>query len=187
MIMRLYLLVFVSVLTSCQKIWVEDLQERAYDTIRGKYEMQSAVWEGPEPIDINGDGTASFSFLDEWSSIHTGAPLCHANVDNEGGTLEIPYTIDERDERDHLLGRSPKLARRSEYFSFSLKAVIDGKDESHLEFDLPEGEYEFCHSGYGEITFRTVISFAVKVDEVVSEEIEGPVLIRYVRTEYRGE
>ena len=43
-------------LVSCEKVWVEDLQEKAYDTIRGTYEIESAVWEEAEPIDINGDG-----------------------------------------------------------------------------------------------------------------------------------
>ena len=61
-------------LFSCEKVWVEDLQEKAYDTIRGAYEIESAVWEEAEPIDINGDGHASFDYYAEWNSISAGAP-----------------------------------------------------------------------------------------------------------------
>ena len=59
--------VAVLLLSSCEKVWEEDLKERALDTIRGEYEIVSVVWEEDEPIDINGDGRASFDYFAEWN------------------------------------------------------------------------------------------------------------------------
>ena len=69
-----YIILCIAGLSSCEKVWVEDLQEKAYDTIRGEYEIESATWEGPDPIDLNGDGVASFDYLKEWDAIISGSP-----------------------------------------------------------------------------------------------------------------
>ena len=61
-------------LFSCEKIWVEELHERACDTIRGLYDPVSIVWEEAEPIDINGDGEASYDYLAEWDKVISGGP-----------------------------------------------------------------------------------------------------------------
>lgn len=177
--MILLCLVFLS---SCEKVWVEDLKEQAYDSIRGKYEIESAVWEGAEPVDIDGDGTASFDYLAEWESVWSGGPGWHS-VSNERGSLYIPYTIDDNAD----WGGPPKIARRNREFRFNIQAVVEG-GKSHLEFELPEDEEcEFEHSGYGVITLRTNITFTVLAGSEETKDITGPVLLKYVRTEYRSE
>ena len=177
--MILLCLVFLS---SCEKVWVEDLKEQAYDSIRGKYEIESAVWEGAEPVDIDGDGTASFDYLAEWESVWNGGPGWHS-VSNERGSLYIPYTIGDNAD----WGGPPKIARRNREFRFNIQAVVEG-GKSHLEFELPEDEEcEFEHSGYGEITLRTNITFTVLAGSEETKDITGPVLFKYVRTEYRSE
>lgn len=171
----------LAVLVSCEKVWVEDLQEKAYDTIRGLYEIESAVWEGTEPIDLDSDGTASFDYYQEWNSVYSGSPVW-ASVGNESGTLEIPYTVDSNAD----WGGWVDISRRGLDYRFDIKAVIED-GESHLEFTLPEDiDAEFEHSGYGRITLRVNVTCTVKIGEYESKEITGPVLIRYVRTEYRG-
>lgn len=165
-------------LASCEKIWKEDLMEQAFDSIRGEYEIESAVWEGAEPIDINGDGTASFDYLEEWESVRSGGPGWHS-VGNQGGVLYIPYTID----RNAQWGGRPELSRRNREFRFDMKAVIEG-GESRLEFVLPEEECEFEHSGYGEITLRTDVTFTISVSREETMEITGPIFLKYVRTQY---
>ena len=61
---RLYIVfICLAALSSCEKVWEDDLQEKALDAIRGRYEIASAVWEGSEPIDIDGDENILLIFL----------------------------------------------------------------------------------------------------------------------------
>ena len=82
-------------LASCQKVWVEDLQERAYDTIRGEYKLSMVTWDAPEPIDIDGDGTASFDYYEECNNDNFLFDAGRSRVRNDSGTLAVPYTVDE--------------------------------------------------------------------------------------------
>lgn len=166
-------------LFSCEKVWVEDLQEKAYDTIRGRYEIESAVWEEAEPIDINGDGHASFDYYAEWNSISVGGPGW-SNVGNERGLLCIPYVVDSNADWNGY----PSLGRRHLDYKFKLKAVIEG-NESHLEFELPDDGSEFTLSGYGEITLRTKVTIHVLAEEGKSRQTTGTILIKYIRSKYQ--
>ena len=74
-------------LFSCEKIWVEELHERACDTIRGLYDPVSIVWEQAEPIDINGDGEASYDYLAEWETTLTES----GTTKDVTGTIFIKY------------------------------------------------------------------------------------------------
>lgn len=167
---------------SCEKVWVEDLQEKAYDTIRGHYEIESILWEEDEPIDINGDGEATFDYLAEWNRIVSGGTMGWGMVYNDRGTLSIPYVIDQAAD----WGGYPSLYRRDEEYSFKIEAVIEGND-SHLKFELPDREAEFVHSGYGEITLRTDVSLTVLAEPGKTKEVTGTILIKYIRTKYRTE
>lgn len=167
-------------LVSCEKVWVEDLQEKAYDTIRGEYEIESATWEGPDPIDLDGDGVASFDYFKEWDVVLSGSSLS-SSIGNTKGCLAIPYTVDDNADWNGWVN----IAKRTFDYRFEIKAVIEG-NESHLEFILPDDiDAEFEHSGYGKISLRINVTCTVKTGEYESEEITGPVLIRYYRREYR--
>lgn len=187
MIMKRFAILVLCLMVSCEKVWVEDLQERAYDTIRGVYEIESIVWEEAEPIDIDGDGEASFDYLAEWNKIYSGSPS-YSIVSNEVGSLGIPYVVDQNAE----WGDNPSLSRWSDNYTFKIKAVIEGND-SHLEFELPKqgekfeySESEFTHSGYAELTLRTMVTLDVLVSQEKSEKVTGTIFIKYIRTEYRS-
>ena len=165
---------------SCEKVWVEDLQERAYDKIRGEYEIESAVWEGDEPIDIDGDGNASFDYYSEWKNLYHGSP-CWSNVSGGSGSLGVPFAVDSNADWNGPVS----LTKSSEQFKFKYTAVIE-RNDSRLEFSLPlDSDAELQLTGYGELTLRTKVSCTVKVADRESELKEGTVFIRYVRTEYR--
>lgn len=174
----LILIICLLPLVSCEKVWVEDLQEKAYDTIRGTYEIESVVWEEAEPIDINGDGQASFDYYAEWNSISAGGPGW-SNVGNERGQLCIPHVVDSNADWNGY----PNLGRRHLNYNFKIKAVIEG-NESQLEFELPDDGSEFTLSGYGEITLRTKVTLHILTAPEKSEQITGTILIKYVRTKY---
>ena len=167
------------VFPSCDKVWEADLREKALDTIRGEYKVESAVWEGPQPIDINGDGNSSYDYFAEWNSISSGSS-CNSSIHNGSVYLEIPYTIDSNADRR---GR-PSLARRTIECKIDISTVIKG-EEAVLEFDVPSG-YEFKHTGYGEVTLRTDVTFAVRNEDGTVSQMTGPVFIKYVRTRYFG-
>ena len=180
MIMKRFAILVLCLMASCEKVWIEDLQERAYDTIRGEYEIESIVWEESEPIDIDGDGDASFDYLAEWNKIYSGSPS-YSIVSNEVGSLGIPYVVDQ----NAKYGGYPNLSRWNDDYRFKIKAVIEEND-SHLEFKLPDEESEFTHSGYGELTLRTKVTLDVLVSEEKSQKVSGTIFIKYIRTRYRS-
>lgn len=47
----LYIIILLPAVLACEKVWEEDLREKALDTIRGYYEIESATWEGAAPVD----------------------------------------------------------------------------------------------------------------------------------------
>lgn len=166
------------VLSSCEKVWVEDLQEKALDTIRGIYEIESAVWEGADPIDIDGDGNASYDYKEECDRITVGWCPEHI-VSNKSGRLYIPYIVDEGDGWEGY----PLLGMHTREYRFNLEAVVEN-GESRLEFVLPEQNSVFVHSGYGEITLRTEVTFTTLISPDQTKEFTGPVLFKFIRTEY---
>lgn len=176
----IYLLCAFSFL-SCEKIWVEDLLEQAYDTIRGEYEIESIVWEEQDPIDIDGDGVASFDYLSEWNRIYSGSP-CYNAVTNERGQLGIPYVklMFDNYQEDIV---DTQLTRWSEGYYFGVKAVVE-ENTSHLEFTLPDDGAEFIHSGYGEITLRTTVTLKTIDQSNKGKDVSGTIRIKYVRTKY---
>ena len=127
-------------LFSCEKIWVEELHERACDTIRGLYDPVSIVWEEAEPIDINGDGEASYDYLAEWDKVISGSPG-NNSIHNDRATLDIPYVLDANAEFSDY----PSLSRRHIPYDFNINVIIEGND-SHLEFELPDDGSEFYHT-----------------------------------------
>ena len=168
--------VAVLLLSSCEKVWEEDLKERALDTIRGEYEIVSVVWEEDEPIDINGDGTASFDYFAEWNEVSPGySTLC--SLHNDGGTLDIPVTTCKK-----VTGSA-----YPECLTFDcridIRTVIDG-NEARLEFSCPHEVYEFEHIGYGEVAVRAEVCLTVQKEIGVLEEISGTVYIKYKRRRY---
>lgn len=182
LVMKKALLMTLSLLAliSCEKVWVEDLQERAYDTIRGVYEIDSVVWEEAEPIDIDGDGNASFDYLAEWRRISMGSSV-RILIENEGGSLDIPYVVDS----SNKLEENASLSRRVEDYPFGITAVIEG-GECHLEFTFPQSAAQMVHTGYGEITLRTEVTLDVLTESGKSQKVQGMIFIKYIRTEYRS-
>lgn len=174
----LFASVFI-VFPSCEKVWEADLKEKALDAVRGEYEVESAVWEGPQPIDINGDGNSSYDYFAEWNSVSSGSP-CNSSIHNGSVYLEIPYTIDSNAD----WGGRPSLARRTMECKIDIRTVIKG-EEAVLEFDVPSG-YEFKHTGYGEVSLRTDVTFAVRNQDGTVSQMTGPVFIKYIRIRYFG-
>ena len=171
-------------LVSCEKVWYEELNERANDTIRGIYQPVSIIWEESEPIDINGDGEASFDYLSEWENVWYGSPG-DSSASAGRGTLAIPYIIDgDADDKDSPW-YSPWLAQRHIPYEFQYKVVIEG-NESHLEFVLPKDGSEFCHTGHGEITLRTEVTLTTLTQEGTTKDVTGTIFIKYSRTQYLG-
>ncbi len=176
---RLYIVIIcLAALSSCEKVWEDDLQEKALDAVRGRYEIASAVWEGSGPIDINGDGNASYDYYAEWNQVDVGWHPQHT-VNNRLGRLDIPYTYCEN---DHW-GGFVILERRYERLEFDIEVVIEG-GESRLEFTLPDEDSQLTLTGYGELTLRTDVTFTVLVSPEETEEVTGPVLFKFKRTEY---
>ena len=176
---RLYIVfICLAALSSCEKVWEDDLQEKALDAVRGRYEIASAVWEGSEPIDIDGDGNASYDYHAEWNQVDVGWHPQHT-VYNRYGRLDIPYTYCEN---DHW-GGFVILERRYERLEFDIEVVIEG-GESRLEFTLPDEDSQLTLTGYGELTLRTDVTFTVLVSPEGTREVTGPVLFKFKRTEY---
>lgn len=170
----------IAACVSCEKVWVEDLQEQAYDAIRGIYEIESALWEGDEPIDMDGDGNATFDYYSEWNNLYYGSP-CSSYVSGGNASLGVPFAVDSNADWNGPVS----LTKSSEQFKFKYTAIVEGK-EPRLEFTLPLGsDAELQQTGYGELTLRTKVTCAVKIAENESELKEGTVFIRYVRTKYR--
>ena len=174
-------------LASCQKVWVEDLQERAYDTIRGEYKLSMVTWDAPEPIDIDGDGVASFDYYQEWNQVYSGGPG-YSSVSNKRGRLQVPYVVDSKANRNEPENLNPiKINQINE-----IETVIEG-NTSHLKLtpqssDTQENtdwEVELC--GYGEITLRTDITLTVLTGPEQTEEVTGHITLYYVRTKYISE
>lgn len=172
-------IICLAAVSSCEKVWVEDLQEKALDAVRGRYEITSAVWEGTDPIDIDGDGDASYDYYAELKQVDVGWHPQHT-VSNEYGCIDIPYTYYE----DNHWGSPVILERRYERLKFDVEVVIEG-EESRLEFVLPAGnDSQLTLSGYGEMTLRTDVTFIVRVNSEESREVTGPVLFKLTRIEY---
>jgi hypothetical protein len=170
--------VAVVLLSSCEKVWEEDLKERALDTIRGEYEIVSVVWEEDEPIDINGDGTASFDYFAEWNEVY---PIYSTlrSLHNDGGTLDIPVTTSKR------VAGSAYPERTTFECRIDIRTVIDG-NEARLEFSCPHEVHEFEHIGYGEVAVRAEVCLTVQKEIGVVEEISGTIYIKYKRKRYWG-
>lgn len=174
-------------LASCQKVWVEDLQEQAYDTIRGVYELKTVTWDAPEPIDIDGDGMASFDYYEEWNKVYSGGPG-YSSVSNKRGRLQVPYVVDSNADWSGPVN----LQRRHLDYIFDVVAVIEG-NTSHLVMtpqstDTQENaDWDVELSGYGEITLRTDITLTVQTGPDQTEEVTGHITLCYVRTKYISE
>lgn len=176
---RLYIVIIcLAALSSCEKVWEDDLQEKALDEIRGRYEIASAVWEGTGPIDIDGDGNASYDYYAEWNQVDVGWHPQHI-VYNRYGRIDIPYTYCENEHWGGLV----ILERRYERLEFDIEVVIEG-GESRLEFTLPDEDSQLTLTGYGELTLRTDVTFTVLVSPEETREVAGPVLFKFKRTEY---
>ena len=179
--MRKYLIYTLCLfsLLSCEKIWIEDLKEQAYDTIRGLYNIESIIWEEEDPIDIDGDGEASFDYFAEWNKLYYGIGEGYNAITNDRGQISIPYVQAD----NYTEGWEPTLSKWNEQYHFGVKAVIE-EGTSHLEFELPEDGSEFTHSGYGEVTLRTQVTLTTRTQSGTTEDVTGTIFIKYVRTQY---
>lgn len=182
MIMKRLITLCVCIISfaSCQKVWIEDLQEKAYDTIRGIYTYESIIWEEEEPIDIDGDGEASYDYLAEWRKIDSGSSTSIV-ISNNKGYLNIPYIKDMNAE----YGEDYRPIRVFLYYEFKIHAVIEGND-SHLVFDIPDDGSEFTHTGYGEFTLRTKVTLTLAESPDKTKSVTGTILIKFIRTKYQA-
>ena len=172
---------FFPLLFSCEKIWETDLREKALDTVRGYYELESAAWEGPEPLDIDGDGNASNDYYSQWMKVDVGHGDFGALLHNDGGYVELPYTSAVYADWGQGIAR---LQRRVENVHLNITAVIQD-DQAKLEFDFPECDAEFEHTGYGEFQVRKQMTFYVLNSSKEAETVTGPVVYRFNRVEYK--
>ena len=186
MIMKRNILLIISIMMvsmSCEKIWEADLREKALDTIRGYYEIESGVWNGNEPIDLDGDGIASFDYYKEWLGIPVGVGDHGSSLSNGGGSINIPYSMDSNAD----WGGPVNISRRVERVNMVTEVIIDGK-EARLEFSFPDNpDVEFEHTGYGEFTVSRTVTCTVANGEGASRQITGPVTFKFKRTRYKTE
>lgn len=179
-------IIFVSILmflsVSCQKVWEADLREKALDTIRGYYQVESGIWEGPDPIDLDGDGVASYDYYDEWQKVLAGAAGYGTVLSNEGGYIEIPYI------RYYYSSElPPTVARVVKKVRTDIDVTVEGS-EAELSFRFPDDSgVIFEHTAYGKFTVRTTVICAVMNGSGVIEEITGPVTLKYERIRYKAE
>ena len=186
MIMKRYILLIISLmitLCSCEKVWVEDIRLKALDSIRGYYELESATWEGKDPVDLNSDGTASYDYYDEWLSVLNGVGDFGASIKDGSGYIELPFTIDINADWGGYVSINKSLER----IVCKTSVKIEGKEGRLVHEFSPVGvKLEFEQTGYGEFTVRKKMKCTVKYSENESIMIEGPVLFRYKRIEYRA-
>lgn len=179
-------IIFVSILmllsVSCEKVWEADLREKALDTIRGYYEVVSGIWEGPDPIDLDGDGVASYDYYDEWQKVLAGAADYGTVLSNEGGYIEIPYI------RGYYSSELPPILMRTvKKVRTDIDVTVEGS-EAELNFRFPDDSgVVFKHTAYGEFTVRTTVTCTVMNGSGVTEDITGPVTLKYERIRYKAE
>lgn len=180
-------IIFVSILmflsVSCEKVWEADLREKALDTIRGYYQVESGIWEGPDPIDLDGDGVASYDYYDEWKKVLAGAGDTGAVISDDGGYIEIPYIKYSV----HSSGLPPTLTRSVKKVRADIDVTIGGS-EAELCFRFPDdSDVVFEHTAYGKFTVRTTVTCTIMSSAGESVEITGPVTLRYERFKYKAE
>lgn len=186
MIMKRHILLIISLmatLCSCEKVWVEDIRLKALDSIRGYYELESATWEGKDPVDLNSDGTASYDYYDEWLSVLNGVGDFGASIKDGSGYIELPFTIDSNADWGGYVSINKSLER----IVCKTSVEIEGKEGRLVHEFSPIGiQLEFEQTGYGEFTVRKEMKCTVKYGENESRVIKGPVLFHYKRVEYRA-
>lgn len=180
-------IIFVSILTvlsvSCEKVWEADLREKALDTIRGYYQVESGIWEGPDPIDLDGDGVASYDYYDEWKKVLAGAGDTGTVISDDGGYIEIPYIKYSV----HSSGLPPTLTRFVKKVRTDIDVAIEGS-EAELCFRFPDdSDVVFEHTAYGKFTVRTTVICFIRYSSGEKIEISGPVTLRYERFKYKAE
>lgn len=186
MIMKRHILLIISIMLlfcSCEKVWVEDIRMKTLDTIRGYYELESATWEGEDAIDLDGDGTASYDYYDEWRRIIYGIGDFGASLREGRGYIQLPKTIDS----NAGWGGDVSINKSIEQINCNVSVEIES-DEGKLVYEFsPIGiMVEFEQTGYGEFTIRKEMKCTVKTGEKESKEITGPVFFHFKRVEYRA-
>ena len=180
-------IIFVSILmflsVSCEKVWEADLREKALDTIRGYYQVENGIWEGPDPIDLDGDGVASYDYYDEWKKVLAGAGDIGTVISDDGGYIEIPYIK----YIVHYSGLPPTLTRFVKKVRTDIDVAIEGS-EAELCFRFPDDpDVIFEHTAYGKFMVRTIVTCTIMNGSGETEEITGPVTLRYERFKYKAE
>lgn len=185
MIMKRQILLTICILPllfSCGKVWEEDIRMKALDTVRGYYELESATWEGKVPIDLDGDGNASYDYYAEWLDVIYGVGDFGASIKEGTGYIELPFTVDSNaDWPGHV-----SINRSVQPITCKVYVEIEG-NEGRLVWEFsPIGiELEFEQTGYGEFTIRKEMECTVKYGDD-SKLISGPVFFRFKRVEYRA-
>lgn len=186
MSMNRNMLLIVSMLAlcvSCEKVWEADLREKALDTIRGYYELESAIWEGTDPVDLDGDGTASYDYFKEWSRIPVGVGYFGPALSNDGGYIDVPYITDG----NASWGGPVELTRKVVKLKVVIDVVIDG-NQSRLDISLPDNpDTLFEHTGYGEFKISRIMTCSTQDEIGQVREVSGPVTFRFKRTKYKIE
>lgn len=180
-------IIFVSILmflsVSCEKVWEADLREKALDTIRGYYQVENGIWEGPDPIDLDGDGVASYDYYDEWKKVLAGSGNIGTVISDDGGYIEIPYIK----YIVHYSGLPPTLTRFVKKVRTDIDVAIEGS-EAELCFRFPDDpDVIFEHTAYGKFMVRTIVTCTIMNGSGETEEITGPVTLRYERFKYKAE
>ena len=175
------ILMFLSV--SCEKVWEADLREKALDTIRGYYQVESGIWEGPDPIDLDGDGVASYDYYDEWKKVFAGAGDTGTVISDDGGYIEIPYIR----YIVHSSGLPPTLTRSVKKVRTGIDVTIEGR-EAELCFSFPyDPDVAFEHTAYGKFMVRATVTCTIMNGSGDTEEMTGPVTLKYDRIRYKAE
>ena len=167
--------VMIPFFCACEKVWEADLREKALDTIRGIYEIESAVWEGQDPLDINGDGNATFDYYSEYLSIDAGTGDYKSYINNKSASIMIPIIS-----RVYGYNGSERLIRDRWEITGYTNVLIEG-ESARVEMTF-EKNIEFKHTGYGEFIVRTDIT----VPDNQGRDSTAPVLMKFIRVNYLG-
>ncbi len=183
MIMRkvsiLIILVVLTIVSACEKVWEADLREKALDSIRGIYEIESATWEGQEPLDIYCDGNGTFDYLSEYLSIDVGAGDFTSYIKNETGFINIPIIRDS----NNGFHDPVRLIRDFEQYRAKINVIIEGNSSRvEVAFNEAHEDIEFRQTGYGGFSMRKEITMT----DCQGRTSTAPVTFKFKRTGYLG-
>ena len=154
-----------------EKVWIEDLVEMEKDKVRGRYDLESAVWEG-ESIDLNGDGVFTNDYYAEYG----------VQEDEFQGTFsdQVSIGVPVMSVWGHDEWR--RVVKGSEYVKFRYDVSINGS-KSSLNFRINDDITDFTLIENGKVSFRKEITVYTGSGTDITDAT-ATVLFTYKRIKY---